>query len=103
MAQMIQINLDDLDEDIRDLILASGKLCTRDQAIRKAVLDAFDPIIPLGPPFEFETRDDDPKYLSLMVPPPYADCDLAVCWKMAQLDANAVSLILDGDAGSMTS
>ena len=95
--RVIEIDCDGLDPDVLELLSISGKLRTREELMRKLVLDAIDPAIPLGPQFEFEGRPDDPMYLSLEVPDSNAQVDLAQAWTIAQLDAQAASLVLNRD------
>ena len=88
----------ELDPDVIELLKVSGKLRSRDQIMRKLVLDAIDPAIPMGREFEFEPRPhNDPMYLSLEVPDSGAQVDLAHAWTIAQLDAQASARILDRD------
>jgi hypothetical protein len=87
----------ELDDDLEELLLISGKLRTREQIIREIVLREIDPIIPLGPEFEFEERPDEEDYISLEVPDSGARVDLAVAWQVAQLDAPACTIILERD------
>ena len=54
--RIIELNLDDLDEDLAELLLVSGKVKTGEQLMRKALLDWIDPLIATGPEFEFEGR-----------------------------------------------
>jgi hypothetical protein len=88
----------ELDPDLEELLLVSGRVMTEEQMKRKIILRALDPMIPSGLPFEFEDRpEDDPTYLSLEVPEIGADVDLAVAWQYAQQDAAAGALILEQD------
>jgi hypothetical protein len=38
--RVLEIDLDELDEDVVELLLVSGKLRTREQLMRKAISDA---------------------------------------------------------------
>jgi hypothetical protein len=91
------IDADDLEDDLIDFLQLTGKLLTPEEAMRKAILRSIDPCKNPGARFEFEVREDNPFYLSLEVPPPNADVDLVMCWKIAQLDGLAASKILDRD------
>jgi hypothetical protein len=95
--RVLEIDLDELDEDVVELLLVSGKLRTREQLMRKAISDALDPIIALGNEFEFEQRPDDELYISLEVPDRNSVVDLALAWRIALLDARACALVLDRD------
>jgi hypothetical protein len=92
---IVEIDLDDLDEDLAEFLLMVAK--PREQIMRETIIRAIDPLQEVGLCFEFEPRPDDECYLSLEVPPPNADVDIVYCWKIAQLDAEACSLILDRD------
>jgi hypothetical protein len=94
---VIEFDLDDLDDDLRALLGLSDLLKTEAQMLREMVLDAIDPIVPLGERFKFEKREASPFYISLEVPEPSARVDLAVAWEVAQKDAKACQLVLESD------
>jgi hypothetical protein len=48
MMRIIEINLDELDPDLAELLLVSGKVRTEEQLMRKALLDWIDPLIAGG-------------------------------------------------------
>jgi hypothetical protein len=94
--RVIQID-GELDEDVEELLRVSGRVRTKEELMRKAVLDAIDPMIAGGPEFEFEDRPRDERWISLEVPDSSAKVDLAVAWRVAQLDARACALVLERD------
>jgi hypothetical protein len=96
MRRIIEIN-GNLDDDVEELLRVSGKLRTEEQLMRKALLDAIDPVMPLGPEFEFEARPDEEGWISLEVPDSGSRVDLAIAWRVAQLDARACRLVLERD------
>jgi hypothetical protein len=96
MKRIIELD-GDLDEDVMELLLVSGKLKTPEQIIRQFVLDAIDPIDATGPTFIWEVRPDNPMYISLEVPDRYAKVDLARAVKISKLDASACALVLERD------
>jgi hypothetical protein len=63
--------------------------------IQRFYLDCGSP--PLGDRFEFGERPNDDFYISPEVPDAYAQVDLARAFEVAQLDARACRLVLDGD------
>jgi hypothetical protein len=92
------IEIDEIDDDVLELLMISGKVKTEAEMMRKAMLDAIDPVNARGPEFEFETRPDgDEMWISLEVPESGATVDLAVAWTVAQLDARACALVLERD------
>jgi hypothetical protein len=91
--RMIEIDLDELDDDLAEFIIMISK--PKEAAMREIIVRSIDPLQNVGLCFEFEPRPDDEFYLSLEVPPPDADVDIIICWKIAQLDALAASRILD--------
>jgi hypothetical protein len=93
----VEVSWDELDPDVVEFLVMSGKLRSREELMRKFVLDAIDPIIALGDEFIFQQREDRDDYISLEVPDSTAQCDLAVAWKVAVLDARACSIVLDRD------
>jgi hypothetical protein len=95
--RVIEIDLDDLDLDVIEFLEMSGKLRTREQLMRKFVLDVVDPVIALGDPFIFEQREDRDDYISPEVPGSDAQVDLAVAGRVAELDARACSIVLERD------
>jgi hypothetical protein len=96
--RIIEIDLDELDGDLAELLLVSNKVRTREQLMRRAVLDWIDPIIPSGAEFEFEDRPEgDEMWISLEVPDSGATVDLARAWRVAQADAKACALVLERD------
>jgi hypothetical protein len=96
MKRIIQID-GKLDEDVEALLLVSGRLRTPEQVIREFVLDAIDPIEATGPTFVWEIRPDNPMYISLEVPDPFAKCDIAEAYAIAKLDAESCSRVLERD------
>jgi hypothetical protein len=98
LMRIIEIEEGDrIDGDLLELLIVSGKLKTEEQLMRKALLDAVDPVIATGPEFEFEDRPDDEMYISLDVPDSGSRVDLAVAWTVAQADAKACALVLERD------
>jgi hypothetical protein len=95
--RVIEIDFDDLDLDVIEFLEMSGKLRTREQLMRKFVLDVVDPVIALGDPFIFEQREDRDDYISPEVPGSDAQVDLAVAGRVAELDARACSIVLERD------
>src|SRR5215471_3034549 len=94
----MQIDLNDLDDDVIELLKVSGRLRTKEALMRELVLDAIDPIVAQGAVFRFEQRPiEDEMYLSLEVPGGGDRVDLAECWKVARLDAEAAARVLDRD------
>jgi hypothetical protein len=69
---MIEIEFDNLDDDVKALLGVS-------------------------PPFRFEAREPNDFYISIDVPGPCAQVDLAQAWEIAQLDARACQLTLEHD------
>src|SRR5258708_3248292 len=96
MMRVIEID-GKLDDDVEELLLVSGKLRTGEQGVRKVILEAIDPMIATGPEFEFEDRPGDDMWISLEVPDSGSVVDLAVAWRVAQLDARACALVLERD------
>jgi hypothetical protein len=88
---------DALDDDLKALLRASDQLRTEEQMKREIILNAIDPIIALGDPFRFEEREPDDFYISIDVPEPWAQVDLAKAWEVARLDAEACRLVLEQD------
>jgi hypothetical protein len=92
-----QFEFDALDDDLKALLCGSDQLRTEEQMAREIILNAIDPIIALGAPFRFEEREPDDFYISIDVPAPWAQVDLAVAWEVAQQDAMACQLTLQHD------
>jgi hypothetical protein len=92
-----QFEFDALDDDLKALLCVSDQLRTEEQMAREIILNAIDPIIALGDPFRFERRELDDFYISIDVPEPWAQVDLAKAWAVAQLDAEACRLTLEYD------
>jgi hypothetical protein len=94
---MIEISFEDLDDDVKDLLVVSDLLRTEEQIVREMILEAIDPIIPTGPLFLFEPREPSEFYISIDVPSPSARVDLAQALEVARLDAVACRLTLEQD------
>jgi hypothetical protein len=94
---MIEIDFDDLDEDVKALLGVSDLLRTEEQIMREIILGAIDPIVASGPPFRFEEREPNEFYISIDVPHPFAQVDLAQAWQVARLDAEACRVTLEHD------
>jgi hypothetical protein len=92
-----QFEFDALEDDLKALISVSDQLLTEEQMAREIILGAIDPIIALGDPFRFEEREPDDFYISIDVPEPWAQVDLARAWEVARLDAEACRLVLEHD------
>jgi hypothetical protein len=88
---MIEISWDDLDDDLKDLLVVSD--VWEQPMARDIILDAIDPlpIAALGPSFSFDDREP------LEVPHPCATVDLAEAWSEAQIDAVACRDLLEED------
>jgi hypothetical protein len=94
---MIEVSWDDLDEDVKALLGVSDLLRTEEEIMREIILGAIDPIVASGPPFRFEPREPNQFYISIDVPHPFAQVDLAQAWQVAQQDARACQLTLEYD------
>jgi hypothetical protein len=92
-----QFEFDALDDDLKALLSVSDQLRTEEQMGREIILNAIDPIIALGDPFRFERREPDDFYISIDVPGPCDQVDLAKALEVAQLDARACKLTLQYD------
>jgi hypothetical protein len=92
-----QFEFDALDDDLKALLSVSDQLRTEEQMAREIILNAIDPIIALGDPFRFEEREPDDFYISIDVPGPCDQVDLAKALEVAQLDAKACQLTLEED------
>jgi hypothetical protein len=92
-----EFEFDALDDDLRALLGVSDQLRTEEQMAREIILNAIDPIIALGDPFRFEKREHNDFYISIDVPEPWAQVDLAKAWEVARLDAEACRLTLEYD------
>jgi hypothetical protein len=89
-----QFEFDALDDDLKALLCGSDQLRTEKEMAREIILNAIDPIIALGAPFRFEEREPNDFYISIDVPAPWAQVDLAIAWEVAQQDARACQLTL---------
>jgi hypothetical protein len=92
-----QFEFDALDDDLKALLSVSDQLRTEEQMARDIILGAIDPVIAFGPRFRFEEREPDDFYISIDVPGPCDQVDLAEAWEVAQLDARACQLTLEED------
>ena len=93
----MRVNLEDLDDDLRDLLEVCDLWRTEEEMMREMLLNAIDPITPLGDRFVFEKREPNDFYVSLEVPEPGAQVDLGVACEVAQKDAKACQLVLESD------
>lgn len=85
------------DDEAESLLeLLCGNLRTEEQMAREIILNAIDPVIPLGDPFEFEQREGE-FCISLEVPDSGAQVDLIIAWEVAKQDAQAVAWTLEHD------
>jgi hypothetical protein len=92
-----QFEFDALDDDLKALLSVSDQLQTEEQMAREIILNAIDPIIAFGPRFRFEEREPNDFYISIDVPGPCDQVDLAKALEVAQLDARACKLTLQYD------
>jgi hypothetical protein len=92
-----QFEFDALDDDLKALLSVSDQLRTEEQMAREIILNAIDPVIAFGPRFRFEEREPDDFYISIDVPGPCDQVDLAKALEVAQLDAKACQLTLEED------
>jgi hypothetical protein len=79
-----QFEFDALDDDLKALLSVSDQLRTEEQMAREIILNAIDPIIALGDPFRFERREPDDFYISIDVPGPCDQVDLAEALEVLQ-------------------
>jgi hypothetical protein len=95
----VEVEWDELDDDVKALLGVSDLLRTEEQMARDIILGAIDPVIAFGPRFRFEEREPDDFYISIDVPGPCDQVDLAKAWEVARLDAEACRLTLEYDDG----
>lgn len=78
----------EIDGDVLELLaLYDGE--EAEVGMREIVLGAIDPVIALGPRFDFESRTE------LEVPLPYAQVDLAKAWEACREDAHVCKAMLE--------
>jgi len=90
----------DVFKAIEQLLEDYTNLCSdfeEEMMVREFVLNAIDPVIPLGEPFIFEKREPSEYYISLQVPGIGDRVDLSRAREIAQQDARACQLVLEHD------
>ena len=77
----------EIDEDVLGVLA----LLDEDSEMREIILTVVDPLVALGPRFDFEKRGE------MEVPQPYAQVDLGKAWEACREDAHACKAMLEGD------